>query len=222
VHWGLASTVVEPAWLHAIGTWSRVTIDHVRTAAVQWGPWAPATSILVTIVNTFLPFPTDLIIVANGAVFGFWNGLLVSIAGAMGSACLAFGIARLVGRAVAQHVIPAGALAWVNHTVAEGGWGAVLLIQFIPLLPYSLLNFALGLTSVRWTTFLWATVVSILPTDIVLVALGYGVAETRTVLYWTIAAVVLLALVTIWLRYRLARVLKIPTRWAEAPPPPTT
>jgi uncharacterized membrane protein YdjX (TVP38/TMEM64 family) len=102
----------------------------------------------------------------------------------------------------------------------------VLLIQFIPLLPYSLLNFALGLTSVPWTTFLWATVLSILPTDIVLVALGHGVAETRTVLYWTIAALILLTSLTIWLRHRLARVLKIPTKLADAPSPsrnqPTT
>ena len=95
----------------------------------------------------------------------------------------------------------------------------MLLIQFIPLLPYSLLNFALGLTSVPWTTFLWVTVLSILPTDIVLVALGHGVAKARTVLYWTIAALILLTSLIIWLRRRLARVLKIPTKLAGAPSP---
>ena len=86
------------------------------------------------------------------------------------------------------------------------------------------LRFRLDLFS--WTTFLWATVLSILPMDIVLVALGHGVAETRTVLYWTIAALILLTSLTIWLRHRLARVLKIPTKLADAPSPsrnePTT
>jgi hypothetical protein len=46
-------------------------IDHVRTALAQSGPWAPVTSILITIIKTFLPFPTDLMIVANGASSGF-------------------------------------------------------------------------------------------------------------------------------------------------------
>jgi len=213
--------LVEPVWLHALSAWSTITWDHVQTAVAQAGLWAPVASILITVINTFLPFPTDLMIVANGAVFGFWNGFLVSMIGAMASACLAFGIARLVGREAARRLIPAHALAWVDHTVTEGGWRAVLIIQFIPLLPYSLLNFALGLTSVPWTTFLWATVVSILPTDIILVGLGHGVAKARTVLYLTIAGLIVLTIAMIWLRRRLARALKIPTKLAEAPSPPS-
>jgi len=219
VRWAPAPALVDPTWFHALSAWSSVTIDHVRTAVAQWGPWAPVTSILITVINTFLPFPTDLMIVANGVVFGFWNGLLVSVIGAMASACLAFGIARLVGREAARRLVPANGLAWVDRTVTQGGWRAVLLIQFIPLLPYSLLNFALGLTLVSWVTFLWVTVVSILPQDIVLVALGHGVAEARAVLYWTIAALIVLTSFTIWFRRRLARVLKIPTRLAGAPFP---
>lgn len=217
-----APGVVDLAWLHAVSTWSTVTWDHVQTAAAQAGPGAPAASILITILNTFLPFPTDLMIVANGAVFGFWNGLLVSMIGAMASACLAFALARLVGRGPARRLVPAHMLAWVDDTVTHGGWRSVLLIQFIPLLPYSLLNFALGLTSVPWTTFLWATAVSILPTDLILVGLGHGVARARTVLYGTIAALLVLTIVTMWLRRRLARVLKIPTKLAEVPSPRST
>ena len=80
-----------------------------QTAVAHAGPVAPAASILMTIINTFLPFPTDLMIVANGAVFGFWNGLLVSIVGAMASACLAFGLARRVGQKAARRLVPAHA-----------------------------------------------------------------------------------------------------------------
>ena len=213
-----ALAFVEPTWLHVLITWSTVTWDHVELAAAHAGPFAPAASILMTIINTFLPFPTDLMIVANGAVFGFWKGLLVSIVGAMASACLAFGLAHRVGREAARHLIPAPTQAWVDDTVTRGGWRAVLLIQSIPLLPYSLLNFALGLTTVSWTTFLWTTTASILPTDIALVGMGHGVARARTVLYWTIAALIVLPIVTTWLRRRFARVLNIPTKLAEVPP----
>ena len=216
--WGLAVAIADFARLHTISGWFSLTIDYIRTAIGQWGLWAPLTSILVMVVNTFLPFPADLLIAANGALFGFWGGLAVSVTGAMTSACLSFGIARLGGRAVALRVIPADALAWVDSTVTQGGWWALLLVQFSPL-PYSLMNFALGLTKVRWTTFLWVTALSILPTNIVLVALGYSLAETRIVLYWILAALVLLTALTIWLHHRLARWLKIPTKLPGTPVP---
>ena len=191
----------DPPWLHALGAWSTVTWDHVQTAVARAGPEAPAASILITVINTFLPFPTDLMIVANGAVFGFWTGLLVSMVGAMASACLAFGLARRVGQKTARRLVPEHMLAWVDETVTHGGWRAVLLIQFIPLLPYSLLNFALGLTTVPWRTFLWATAVSILPTDIILVGMGHGVAQARTGLPdWPIGALIVLTVATLWLR----------------------
>ncbi|HBZ68983.1 MAG TPA: hypothetical protein DEP35_04235 [Deltaproteobacteria bacterium] len=207
----LAPALVAPAWLHTLGAWSSITIVHVRAAVAEWGLWAPLTSVLVMVINTFLPFPADFLIAANGAVFGFWGGISVSIVGAMVSACLAFGIARLVGRAVALRVVPSGVLAWIDHTVTQGGWWAVLLVQFSPL-PYSLMNFVLGLTPISWATFLWVTFLSILPTNIVLSLLGYGLAETRPIFYWTVVALLLVALLTIWLQHRLAQLLKIPTK----------
>jgi uncharacterized membrane protein YdjX (TVP38/TMEM64 family) len=187
---------------------SGLTIDQVRSAVAAWGPWGPIASIVITVVNTVLPFPMDAMIMANGAVFGIWKGLLVSLAGAMASACLAFGIARLIGRPAAQHIISPDRLAWLDTAVAQGGWRAVLIIQFIPFLPYSLLNFAFGLTRVRWPTFLWITLLSILPTDILLSVLGDTVAETR-LLRLAIAALLVLVGLTLWLRRRLARTIKI-------------
>lgn len=214
--WSFTPALVDLTWLHVLSAWSSLTIVHVRAAVAQWGLWAPLTSVLVMVINTFLPFPADFLIAANGAVFGFWGGLCVSVTGAMASACLAFGIARLAGRAVALRVVPANILAWADHTVTQGGWWAVLLVQFSPL-PYSLMNFVLGLTPISWTTFLWVTVLSILPTTIVLSLLGYGLAETRPIFYWTVVALIFLAAFTIWLQHRLARVLKIPTKLPVMP-----
>jgi uncharacterized membrane protein YdjX (TVP38/TMEM64 family) len=192
--------------------WLNLTIDQVRSTVAGWGPWGPIASVLITVINTFLPFPMDAMIMANGAIFGIWEGLLVSLAGAMASACLAFGIARIAGRAAARRVLRPEWLAWLDTAVAEGGWRTVLVIQFIPLLPYSLLNFAFGLTSVRWPTFLWITLLSILPADILLSALGDSVAETRAVLRLVIAALAVFTGLTLWLRGRMARTLKFPAK----------
>ncbi len=185
-----------------------LTMDHVRVIVTRWGLWAPAASVLLMVAHTFAPFPADLLIVTNGAVFGFWEGLLVSVGGAVASACLAFAIARVLGRPASLHFVPAAALEWVDTTVTQG-WPTVLLLRALPL-PFSLLNFAFGLTPLPWTTFLWTTAVGVLPTNIVLVAVGYGVSGARVLLPWFLAILVLLAALIAALRYRITRALNIP------------
>jgi uncharacterized membrane protein YdjX (TVP38/TMEM64 family) len=56
----------------------QVDIPHLRTAIVAWGAWAPVASILLMVIHTVVPFPAELLTAANGAVFGFWGGLIVS------------------------------------------------------------------------------------------------------------------------------------------------
>jgi uncharacterized membrane protein YdjX (TVP38/TMEM64 family) len=196
-----------------------LTMDHVRLIITRWGLWAPAASILLMVAHTFVPFPADLLIVANGAVFGFWGGLLVSVSGAVSSACLAFAIARVLGRPAALRFVPAAALEWVDRIVAQGGSAVVLLLQILPLLPFSLLNFAFGLTPLPWTTFLWTTAVGVLPTNIVLVAVGYGVAGVRVVLPWSLAILVVLTAIIAALRFRVAQALQVPWLLSRGLPP---
>jgi hypothetical protein len=86
----------------------------------------------------------------------------------------------------------------------------VLAAQFLPYVPFSVLNFLLGLTPVSWATFLWTLAVSILPADIILVALGRGIANGGSAVYWTLAAVLLLVAATMALRRWFARAFGIP------------
>jgi hypothetical protein len=110
----------------------------------------------------------------------------VSVIGTMASACLAFGIARLAGREVVRRVVPASGPAWVDRTVTQEGWRAVLLpVHPATAVQPAELRFRLDLGALG--DILVGDVLSILPTDIVLIALGHGVAKARTVLYWTIA-----------------------------------
>jgi uncharacterized membrane protein YdjX (TVP38/TMEM64 family) len=203
---GLALARVHPAIHHAILVISSgLTVDRLRADIAPWGAWAAAISILAMIVLTFLPFPADPLILANGAVFGVWKGLLVSIAGGLLSGCVAFGFGRILGRPVALRVVPASVVDWVNGIAAHGTWLAILTLQFLPLIPFSVLNFLLGLTTLSWATFLWTLAASILPADAILVILGRGVAEKDSAVYWTLAALALLAAASVPARQWFAR-----------------
>ncbi|HLW47995.1 MAG TPA: VTT domain-containing protein [bacterium] len=202
----LAVARAHPAIHHTILVISSgVTVDRLRAYVAAWGPWAPGVSIVIMVLQTFLPFPADPLIMANGVVFGVWEGLLVSVAGALLSGCVAFGLGRRLGRSIALRIVPASVVDWVDQIVHEGTSVSVLLLQFLPAIPFSVLNFLLGLTVLSWATFLWTLGASILPADAVLVLLGRGVAEGHSAVYWTLAALGLLAVASIPARHWFAR-----------------
>jgi uncharacterized membrane protein YdjX (TVP38/TMEM64 family) len=208
----LAIARLSPAIHHALLVLSGgLTAGHLRTYVASWGVLAPAVSIILMIVMTFLPFPAEPLILANGAVFGPWKGLFVSVAGAVLSGCVAFGLGRRLGRSTAQKFIPAPVIEWVESIVREGGWIGVLALQFLPVLPYSILNFVLGTTELSWPQFTWTLAVSILPSDAILVLLGHEVAEQNSAVYWLLAALALLTVGSISLRHVAAQ------KWRPVP-----
>ena len=176
---------------------SGITADRVRAEIAPWGPWAALASILIMVVLTVLPIPADPLILANGAVFGVWEGLLVSIVGALLSGCVAFGLGRIIGRRAALRIVPASVVDRVEEAAAGGAWLAVLTVQLLPAIPFSVLNFLLGLTKLPWSTFLWTLAASILPADAILVTIGRGVAEGHSAIYWTLAAFAFLVVASV-------------------------
>jgi uncharacterized membrane protein YdjX (TVP38/TMEM64 family) len=197
--WVAAAAVVvtvfmlSPGLRRLILTESRqVDVPHLRAIIVAWGPWAPAASVALMLIHTVLPFPAELLTAANGAVFGFWGGLLVSWLGAMAGACVGFGIARRAGRSVVDRFVPQRSLAPVDALMVDAGWEIALVVRLIPIISFNVVNFALGFTRLPWRTFLWTTAVGILPVEIAVVAAGYGAGRQPQVLPWALLALALL------------------------------
>jgi uncharacterized membrane protein YdjX (TVP38/TMEM64 family) len=192
-------------WHLAQAAFQRVHLGQARDLIARWGPWAPGASVLLMIVHTFVPFPAEILIAANGALFGFWIGLVVSWVGAMASACLPFGIARALGGGGTTRIIPRATLAWVDAFVMRGDWTVALVARFIPLFPFSLFNFALGRTPLTWRTFLWTTAVGVLPAIAAAVATGYGAAAAPNLLPWALSAWLSLTALGMIFRHRVVR-----------------
>lgn len=222
--WGALAVVLVLAWVHrdvrqlGLSVPSHRAVLHLRSLMVRWGAWAPVASVVLMVAHTFVPFPADLLLVANGAVFGFWGGLGVSLIGSILSACLAFGIARTLGRPLALRLVREDVARRMEDAMAREGWKVALLVRLVPILPFTVVNMTFGLTSMRWTTFLWTTAVGILPTNVVMVALGYGIGDARGVLPWAMAALAAGGSALLLLRRR-AMSVGAPTGSDPLPPP---
>ena len=140
-----------------------------------WGPWAALGSIVLMVVHSFLPFPAEIITLANGMVFGPFWGTAITWVGAMLGAISTFGLVRLLGRPFVYRMLSEAQLRRLSEWSSTRGGTALLIGRLIPVIAFNLLNYSAALTDISWWTFIWATGLGILPLTILLNVFGASV-----------------------------------------------
>lgn len=155
--------------------------DRLDVAALeQWvqsaGLAAPLLFMLVYAIAAVFFLPGSVLTLAGGALFGPVLGTFYNLTGATLGALLAFLVARyLASDWVAQRA--GGRLKQLIAGVEEEGWRFVAFTRLVPLFPFNLLNYALGLTRIRLWHYLLATYVCMLPGAFAYTYLGYAGRE---------------------------------------------
>ena len=155
--------------------------DQFDVAALEsWvrdaGPVAPLLFMLIYAAAVVLFLPGSVLTLAGGALFGPVLGTLYNLTGATFGATLAFLIARyLASDWVADKT--GGRVKQLINGVESEGWRFVAFVRLVPLFPFNLLNYALGLTRLRLLHYILATYVFMLPGAIACTYLGYAGRE---------------------------------------------
>lgn len=145
--------------------------DRVRDAVDPLGAAAVPVFIAASALLTCALFPGPLLAGASGLLFGTALGTPVAIAAATLGAVLAFAIARFVAHDAVQTL--AGArLAPLQEWIGRRGFWAVLYARIAPGMPYSLVNYAAGLSRVALPAFAAATALGTAPRAFAYTALG--------------------------------------------------
>jgi uncharacterized membrane protein YdjX (TVP38/TMEM64 family) len=149
-----------------------LSVEGIERIAEAWGAWAPVASMALMILHSFVPFPAELIAIANGMLFGLVWGTLVTWIGAMLGAALAFALARRYGRPLVDRLVAREAWTGAEALHACCDPRTLLLARLVPVISFNLINYAAGILGVGWWRFLWTTSLGILPITIASVALG--------------------------------------------------
>ena len=130
-------------------------VDWVRAQ----GSWGPVIFVAGYALAAVVMLPGSLLTLAGGAVFGLAKGVGLVFLGAVTGASLAFLIARyLARRFVERRITGHPGFAAIDETIGRDGRKIVFLLRLSPVFPFSLLNYALGLTRVRFADYLLASV----------------------------------------------------------------
>jgi len=169
------------------------------------GVWAYAVAPLGMILVSILPIPAEIPAAANGMIFGPVVGTLITWAGAVVGAAISFELARRFGRPLGERYVGADRVRKADEMVRAAGWPGLITLRLIPVVAFTAINWASGLTSVSRWTFLWTTMVGILPGAFVFTWSGTGLAvlyRVNPVAAGGLLGVVLLVGWWTWARYR--------------------
>ena len=154
----------------------RFDVVALETWVNEAGVLAPIVFMLIYALATVLFLPGSVITLAGGALFGPVLGTFYNLTGATLGAMLAFLISRyLASDWVADKA--GGRVKQLINGVEGEGWRFVAFVRLVPLFPFNLLNYALGLTRIRFLHYLIATYVFMLPGAIAYTYLGYAGRE---------------------------------------------
>jgi uncharacterized membrane protein YdjX (TVP38/TMEM64 family)/rhodanese-related sulfurtransferase len=140
------------------------------------GPWAPIGFVALYAIGTVAFVPGVVFVLAGGALFGPLWGSLWSLVGATLGATLAFLVARyLAGGWVARRA--GGLLKRLIDGVDVEGWRFVAFVRLVPLFPFNLSNYVLGLTRIPLVHYVIASLVCMAPGAVAYTWLGYAGRE---------------------------------------------
>ena len=177
----------------------------VREDVAALGPLAPAVFVLLYAAVTLLPLPKNVITAVAGLLFGLVDGVLLVLPGALLGALAAFGLGRWLGRDAVER-FTGTRVARVDALLARRGLVAVLVSRLIPVLPFTGINYAAGLTAIRLRDFTLGTAIGIVPGTVAYVALGaYGTSPTSWPFVTAVAVLLVLSLGGAWLASRRGR-----------------
>lgn len=165
------------AAVHLSGAAAYLEPERLRGLIAGHGVLAPAIYMLIYTLAPALFLPGLPITLAGGVLFGPLWGVVYTIIGSTAGACLAFLVARHGARGSIERRLKSPRWRQLDAQVERHGWKVVLFTRLMPLFPFNLLNYALGLTKVRFSHYALATFLGMLPACIAFVVFSSSLLD---------------------------------------------
>jgi uncharacterized membrane protein YdjX (TVP38/TMEM64 family) len=162
----------------------RIAGGYIQPFA-QWvdglGFWGPAVFAFGYAIAVVAFVPASLLTLGAGAIFGIVHGVIYVFAAATIGSCLAFLISRYLARsAVEKKLEGKPKFSAIDRAVEVEGLKIVFLLRLTPAVPFNLLNYALGLTRIRFADYAIASI-GMLPGTLLYVYSGKLAGDLATV-----------------------------------------
>ena len=165
----------------AVAVWLAFNRDRLDPALIEsamhgLGLWAPLGHIVLFALATILFVPGAIFGLLGGVLFGPFWGTALNLAGATLGAAAAFLVARYVAADWVRRKA-SGRLDRLITGVEVEGWRFVAFVRLVPLFPFNLTNYALGLTRISLKHYVLASLACMVPGTLAYTWLGHAGRE---------------------------------------------
>jgi uncharacterized membrane protein YdjX (TVP38/TMEM64 family) len=129
-------------------------------------------------IGSVLLVPASIMMLIGGFYFGLAWGTLLNLLGFGVGAIATFLVSRFLVHDLAARFMPRAVFDRMQET-HQHGWPLVAVLRLTGIIPSVLINYALGLTSIRPLTFFWSSVVFTIPNAAILTYAGVAGDEFR-------------------------------------------
>jgi uncharacterized membrane protein YdjX (TVP38/TMEM64 family) len=165
------------------------SVDDARAFVASLAPLDKPAFVLVYAVGALF-LPGTLLSFVGAVLYGVWWGTLLVWCGAVLGCLAPYALARGVGRPAVESILGGDSESFqkFDRWIAERGFSGLLLVRFLPLFPFWLVNYGCGLVGVRFRDYLVATAIGIVPGTFVYQYLfaSVGEAALRDGLRWIV------------------------------------
>lgn len=152
--------------------------EYIEDTLNRLGSFAPVGFVLFYGLATTLGVPGTILTIIGGVVFGSYLGTLLIVIGATLGASGAFFVAKFLARDFINEMF--GKTPWFkkfDDGIKENGLYFVLFIRLVPVFPFNGINFASGLTKIKFRDYFIGTAVGIIPATFVFANAASKAAE---------------------------------------------
>src|SRR5690349_21915622 len=155
--------------------WSSQFETYIRSL----GALGPLLFAFAYMVLTVVLFPASILTLGAGSLFGLKTGFFAALLGANLGALCSFLLARSFLRdRVVRWTAAHPKFRFLDEAIGKQGFKMVLLCRLSPIFPFILLNYFLGLTSVRTAAYVCANLLGMVPAMFLFVYAGAAARET--------------------------------------------
>ncbi len=138
------------------------------------GLWGPLVYILLYAIRPLILFPSTLLTLAGGFVFGPVLGVLYTILASNTSSTLAYFVGRYFGQGLLKDDGSDGLIQRYARRMRANSFETVMVMRFI-FLPYDAVSYLAGFLKIRYWPFILATALGSIPGTIAFVGFGASI-----------------------------------------------
>lgn len=187
------------------GVLSYAQVEAIKTFVLGFGIYAPLIFILLFTLAPLIFFPDGILALAGGLIFGFAWGSLYIVLGALCGGTLSFFLARLYGNTMREKLAHEKLINF-QKSVKKHGFIMILLLRLVPLVPFNIISYSAGFSTIRYVDFFFATLLGMLPGVLVYANIGaQSLAFGSHEFYISISLLVVLVVVSMILKHRVKK-----------------